>query len=188
MRLGLIACERYNRVVFRSPGSMVIQFASLLAALYLFWVLMSGIFTPFLLAAGFASALAVAWLAHRMELNDREGHPFHLTWSAVSYWPWLVKEILKSSIDVSRVILDPRLPATPTVVRFRPRQKTAVGLVTHANSITLTPGTLSIEVAPGEFLVHGLTRESASAAVDSDMDRRVERFEGSAPEPAGDRR
>ena len=62
-------------------------------------------------------------------------------------------------------------------MRFRPRQTTTVGLVTHANSITLTPGTISLEVAPGEFLVHALTREGARAVTDSEMDRRVERFE-----------
>ena len=163
----------------------MLRLASLLAALYLFWILMSGIFTPFLLAAGLGSVLFVAWLAHRMDLIDREGHPVHLTWSAVTYWPWLVKEILKSAVDVSRIILDPRLPVSPTVVRFKPRQKTVVGLVTHANSITLTPGTLSVKVGQDEFMVHGLTRESASAAVDSDMDRRVARFEGSAQERAG---
>ena len=163
----------------------MIQLAGLFAALYLFWVLMSGFFTPFLLAAGFASALFVAWLAHRMDLIDREGHPFHLTWSAVTYWPWLIGEILKSAMDVTRIILDPRLPVSPTVVRCKPRQKTVVGLVTHANSITLTPGTLSVTVGQEEFMVHGLTRESASAAVDSEMDRRVERFEGSAQERAG---
>jgi len=59
----------------------VIRLASLLAALYLFWILMSGFFTPFLLAAGLGSVLFVAWLAHRMNLIDREGHPLHLTWS-----------------------------------------------------------------------------------------------------------
>jgi multicomponent Na+:H+ antiporter subunit E len=85
---------------------------------------------------------------------------------------------MKSALDVSQVILDPRLPASPTVVEFKPRQKTVVGLVTHANSITLTPGTLSVKVGPDRFVVHGLTRASAGAAVDSDMDRRVERFEG----------
>ena len=88
-----------------------------------------------------------------------------------------MREILKSALDVSRVILDPRLPASPTVVSFKPRQRTVVGLVTHANSITLTPGTLSVEVGPERFVVHGLTRASAHAAVDSEMDRRVERFE-----------
>jgi multicomponent Na+:H+ antiporter subunit E len=64
------------------------------------------------------------------------------------------------------------------VVRFRPRQKTVVGLVTHANSITLTPGTLSVEVGPAQFVVHGLTRAGAEGCIDSEMDRRVERFEG----------
>ena len=163
----------------------MLRTAILSAALYVFWILMSGFFTPFLLAAGLGSALCVAWLAHRMDLIDREGHPFHLTWSALAYWPWLIKEILKSAIDVARIILDPKLPVSPTVVRFMPRQKAVVGLVTHANSITLTPGTLSVTVGQEEFMVHGLTRESASAAVDSEMDRRVERFEGSAQERAG---
>jgi multicomponent Na+:H+ antiporter subunit E len=152
--------------------------ASLFVLFYAFWLLMSGHYTPFLLAAGAAVSAAVVWFAHRMEVADREGHPVHLGPSAVTYWPWLVKEILKSALDVSRVILDPKLPATPTVVRFRPRQKTVVGLVTHANSITLTPGTLSVEVGPEQFVVHGLTRAGAEGCIDSEMDRRVERFEG----------
>lgn len=151
--------------------------AILFVLFFAFWVLMSGFFTPFLLAMGAATAAAVVWFAYRMDVADREGHPVHLIWSALLYWPWLAREILKSALDVSRVILDPRLPASPTLVRFKPRQKTVVGLVTHANSITLTPGTLSVEVGPERFVVHGLTRASASAAVDSDMDRRVERFE-----------
>ncbi len=152
--------------------------AILFVLFYAFWVLMSGFFTPFLLIVGAATAVAVVWFAHRMDVADREGHPVHLSWSAAGYWPWLAKEILKSALDVSKVILDPRLPATPTLVHFKPRQKTVVGLVTHANSITLTPGTLSVEVGEDEFVVHGLTRASARATVDSDMDRRVERFEG----------
>jgi multicomponent Na+:H+ antiporter subunit E len=154
--------------------------AILFVLFYAFWILMSGYFTPFLLAAGAATAAAVVWFTHRMDVADREGHPVHLGWTALTYWPWLAKEILKSALDVSRVVLDPRLPASPTLVRFKPRQKSVVGLVTHANSITLTPGTLSVEVGPEEFVVHGLTHASARAAVDSDMDRRVERFEGGA--------
>lgn len=156
----------------------MLRAAILFVLFYAFWILLSGFFTPFLLGAGAAVSLAVVWFAHRMEVADREGHPAHLGLSALGYWPWLAKEILKSALDVSKVILDPRLPASPTVVRFKPRQKSSVGLVTHANSITLTPGTLSIEVGPDQFEVHGLTRESAGAAVDSEMDRRVERFEG----------
>lgn len=157
----------------------MLHFAILFVLFFAFWILMSGFFTPFLLAAGAASSLAVVWMARRMDVADREGQPVQLGWSALSYWPWLIGEILKSALDVSRLIVDPRLPVSPTVVSFKPRQKTVVGLVTHANSITLTPGTLSVEVGSERFVVHGLTRASAEAAVDSEMDRRVERFEGS---------
>ena len=62
-------------------------------------------------------------------------------------------------------------------MRFKPLQRSAVGLVTHANSITLTPGTITVEATAGEFLVHGLTRASAEGAVDSEMDRRLRRLE-----------
>lgn len=151
---------------------------SLLIALYLFWLLLSGYFTPFLMAAGAGSALAVVWFARRMAVVDAEGHPIQLGPRALVYWPWLFKEIVKSAWDVSRLILDPRLPISPTLVRFKPGQRTQVGLVLHANSITLTPGTITIEAGPDEFLVHGLTRSGAEGVVDSEMDRRVSACEG----------
>ena len=81
----------------------------------------------------------------------------------LTYWFWLFREIAGSAWSVSKIILDPRLPVSPTMVKFAPGQRTVVGLVTHANSITLTPGTISVEVEPGEFVVHGLTRDSALA-------------------------
>ncbi len=152
---------------------------SLFFSLGLFWLLLSGYFTPFLLSAGLGCALAVVWFARRMDVVDPEGHPIHLGPRALLfYWPWLVKEIVKSAWDVSMIILDPKLPISPTLVRFKPTQKTDVGLVIHANSITLTPGTITIEAASGEFLVHGLTRASAGAVVDSEMDRRVDGLRG----------
>ena len=155
----------------------MLKSASLAFFLLAFWLLLSGIYEPFLIGAGVFSSLLVVWIARRMELVDAEGHPAHLGRGALTYWPWLIREIVVSALAVTRIILDPKLPISPTLVRFRPRQTTAVGLVTHANSITLTPGTISMEVAPGEFLVHALTREGAQAAADSEMDRRVERFE-----------
>lgn len=152
--------------------------ASVFLALSAFWLLLSGMFTPFLLAAGAGSALAVLAVAHRMDVVDHEGHPMHLGWQAVfNYWPWLAVEIVKSSLDVSRRILHPRLPISPTLVRFKPSQTTHLGLVIHANSITLTPGTISVEVAPGEFLVHALTTEGAAGLAGSEMDRRVAAME-----------
>lgn len=157
----------------------MLRSASLLAGLFVFWVLMSGYFTAFLLSAGFGSALVVAWFARRMYALDHEGHPAHLSLGAVTYWPWLLKEIWNAGFGVARIILDPKLPISPTLVRFKPSQESTVGLVTHANSITLTPGTITVQAGRDEFLVHALTRAGAEGCVDSEMDRRVRRLEGS---------
>lgn len=147
------------------------------ALLFVFWLLLSGVFTPFLLLAGVGSAAAVALFARRMGVADLEAFPV-LMWKATyRYWPWLIGEIVKSGWSVTRIVLDPKLPISPTMVRFRPGQRTPVGLVTHANSITLTPGTIAVEATPEEFLVHGLTRDGALGCVDSEMDRRVAALE-----------
>jgi multicomponent Na+:H+ antiporter subunit E len=149
-----------------------------LAIFYSVWLLLSGYFTAFLLAAGAGCALGVLLLSRRMRVMDREGYPLHLLAGVLFfYWPWLIKEIVKSAWDVTVLILHPRLPISPTLKRFKPSQITDSGLVIHANSITLTPGTISVEVGPGEFLVHALTAEGASALEGSEMDRRVTRLE-----------
>jgi multicomponent Na+:H+ antiporter subunit E len=147
--------------------------AAFVLTLFVFWLLLSGIYSPFLVSAGLGSALAISLLAWKMKLLDREGFPAHLLGKVLfSYWPWLLKEIMKSAWAVTKCILSPRLPITPTLVEFAPTQKTDLGLVIHANSITLTPGTISVEVEPGRFLVHALTREGAASLAGSEMDRR----------------
>ena len=127
-----------------------------------------------------ARALAVVLFARRMDVVDHEGHPIDLGWRALcSYWPWLLKEIVKSAWDVTPDHLDPRLPISPTLVRFRPSQTTDVGLVIHANSITLTPGTITIEAGTREFLVHGAdARGGARARRQRDGPARHARCEG----------
>jgi multicomponent Na+:H+ antiporter subunit E len=154
-------------------ADVVIRTATLLALLYLFWLLLSGFFTPFLLLAGAGSAVAVVWLVRRMDRIDAKGRPVVLGPRVLLYWAWLLKEIVKAGWDVSRIIVQPALPISPTLVRFKPTQRTEVGLVVHANSITLTPGTITMEATAGEFLVHGITRSAAHGTIDSEMDRRV---------------
>jgi multicomponent Na+:H+ antiporter subunit E len=150
---------------------------SVFVLLFAFWLLLSGYFTPFLIAAGVGSTIGVVLFARRMEVVDHEGHPIYLWRTVFTYWPWLIKEIVKSAWDVSKRILHPDLPISPTLVRFTPSQQTVIGLVMHANSITLTPGTITIDAEPGEFLVHALTREGAEGVIDSEMDRRISRLE-----------
>jgi len=147
------------------------------AVLFAFWLLLSGFFTPFLMTAGVGCAIVVVLFARRMRMLDDETLPMRFWRAVFVYWPWLVKEIVKSGWTVTRIVLDPRLPISPTLIRFTPSQRTAVGLVTHANSITLTPGTITVEADEREFLVHALTRDGAEGCVDSDMDRRVRALE-----------
>lgn len=154
------------------------RYAIAVALLFAFWVLLSGYFTAFLLAAGLGSAVAVFAFARRMAVIEPEGFPVHLGPAALLYWPWLGVEIVKSAWDVSKIILDPKLPISPTWVRVRASQRSVIGRVTYANSITLTPGTITIEAETDEFLVHALTREGAQSLAEGGMDRRVTRFEG----------
>lgn len=154
------------------------RLVSTFLALFAFWLLLSGFFTAFLMVAGAVTALAVVLFSRRMDIVDHEGHPVQLAPRALLiYWPWLVKEIVKSAWQVSTIILQPSLPVSPTLVRVRTTQKTDVGRTTFANSITLTPGTISVEVGRDEILVHALTRGAAEDLAEGEMDRRVTEFE-----------
>ncbi len=154
------------------------RLVSTFLVLFAFWLLLSGFFTAFLMVAGAVTALAVVLFSRRMDIVDHEGHPVHLAPRALLvYWPWLIKEIIKSGWQVSTIILQPGLPVSPTLVRIRTTQRTDVGRTTLANSITLTPGTISVEVDRDEILVHALTRAGARELATGEMDRRVTEFE-----------
>ena len=147
------------------------------------WMLLSGIFSPLLLGFGLASVLAVAWLAARADRRDGEPVPFALRAGRLAhYLLWLAWEIVKANVDVSRRILSPGLPIAPAVRWLPVSQRSELGRVVHADSITLTPGTLSIDLRDGWVEVHALNEESLDAlARNLDMDERVSRLE---PEPS----
>ena len=151
---------------------------SLALVLFALWLLLSGHYVPLLIGLGALSVLLVVTIALRMDVVDREGHPIHLSPKALLYWSWLAWEIVKSNVDVARRILSPTLPISPTVIRLKASQKSELGKVIYANSITLTPGTVSIDIDGDKIEVHALTREAAQALRTGDMDRRVTRFEG----------
>ena len=159
-------------------GLSLIHSISLGAVLFGVWLLLSGHYEPLFIAFGLVSCVIVVVVTSRMEVIDHEGHPIHLTWRALTYWPWLGWEIVKANWDVAKLVLSPSMPITPTVFRTRASQKTDLGLVIYANSITLTPGTVSVEAGGGYILVHALTREGAAAVEEGAMDRRVTRMMG----------
>lgn len=157
---------------------MQLRFISLGAFLFLFWLLLSGHYTAFLIGLGVLSALGCAYIAQRMDIVDIEGHPVHLVTGAVTFIPWLIWEILKSACSVSMLILRPGLPISPTMVTVKASQKTPLGINVYGNSITLTPGTITVGVRGDELTVHAITREGAKDLASGEMDRRVTQFEG----------
>lgn len=150
-----------------------------------FWLLMSGYYNPLLLSLGGVSCLLVAWIAWRMDVVDHEGLPVHLGWQAVLYWPWLIFEIIKSNIDVALTIVRPSMPISPTLITVRTSQKTELGQVIYANSITLTPGTVSLRVYDDKIDVHALTKGGAEDLAKGEMDRRVTLMDAPTPDNGG---
>lgn len=150
--------------------------------LFAYWLLLSGHYTPWLIGAGAVCAAAIVGFGLRMGFADAEGFPIGLIPRAVTYWPWLAWEIVKSAFGVAKLIVDPRLPISPRLIRVDATQKTPVGLTTFANSITLTPGTISVEVSEHHkaIWVHAISADTAAGLEDGTMDRRVTQFEGSA--------
>ena len=138
------------------------------------WLLLSGFFDSLLLLGlGVLSCVIVVLIANRMDVIDHEGVPIHLGWRILTYWLWFTVEIVKANLDVARRILDPKLPIYPVLVRVKASQASELGQVIYANSITLTPGTVSILVEDGEILVHAIAKELAEDLESGEMDRRV---------------
>ncbi|MCP4382625.1 MAG: Na+/H+ antiporter subunit E [Hyphomicrobiales bacterium] len=154
--------------------------ASLAVSLFVFWLLLSGHYTTWFIGVGLATAVLVAVFGRSFGYADEEGHPAELILPGLLYWPWLTVEIVKSTLNVARIIITPSLPISPGLIAVRPTQKSAVGLVTYANSITLTPATITARVDRDEprFVVHALTAASAADVRSGDMDRHVTSFEG----------
>ncbi len=153
---------------------------SLAAFLFATWLLLSGYFTGLLITLGVLSCVGVVLIAARMDVIDHEGHPIHIGWRSASYLPWLVWQIVLSNIDVARRILAPSLPIDPTVKQIPCTQRSDLGRVIYANSITLTPGTVSLRVLDDEILVHALTGGGIADLEEGSMDRKVTAIEGHA--------
>jgi len=146
--------------------------------LFALWLLLSGIYEPLLISLGIVSSLFVAWIAHRMDVADHEGFPIHMGPKAITYWPWLIWEIIKANVDVALVIIKPKLEISPVLFRSPASQKTEVGQVTYANSITLTPGTITVAVHGDTVDVHALTVGAADEVISGRMDKRACQMEG----------
>ncbi len=146
--------------------------------LFVAWLMWSGHTELELVALGLGSCVLVVWLSARMGILDEEGYPWHLAVRLLSYVPWVIYQVVVTNIDAARVILSPSLPIHPHLVKLRVTQKTTLGKVIHANTITITPGTVTLDVRDDTFLIHALTKEAADADSSGALDRKVSRLEG----------
>lgn len=138
--------------------------------LFALWVVLSGKVDVFHLALGAGSALSISLGTFRLlmlspAIGQETIHPFRaVPWMRfLWYVPWLSWQIVLSSLQVAFVVLHPRMPISPRLVRFRVQLPHTLAKLTLATSITLTPGTITIDVQEDEFLVHALTAQSASS-------------------------
>jgi multicomponent Na+:H+ antiporter subunit E len=164
--------------MLRSPA--VLYFLLIFAALFAFWLLLSGFWdNGLLLGLGLASSLLVAWVGVRLERAENGGYNAGMLLRLPRYLTWLLGAIVRSNIDVVRCIWTPdAYPISPVTGRLPASQRTRLGKTIYANSITLTPGTVAIEVSDDDILVHALTRDAFADLAGGEMDRRVTRAEG----------
>lgn len=141
------------------------------------WLLWSGIYKPLLLWLGAFSCLLSLYIAHRVGFFEQSSG-LHLLPRLPRFSLWLLVEIVKSSLEVFRLVLDPKLPISPTVVEIEAEPEGEVGQVLLANSITLTPGTVTLDVFDNRLLVHCITREGAQAIEAGDANRRIAELTG----------
>jgi len=154
-----------------------VRAASTFVLLAATWVLLSGHFTAWHLGAGLASCVLVTVVSARLDLLGQARLPLRPLRLVFSHAPWLSWQVAKANLDVAWRVWHPRLPIQPQVVRLRDELRTDAGRALHANSITLTPGTVTVAIENGEIVVHALTDRSAAALREGDMQRRLQRIE-----------
>ena len=157
----------------------------LVIALALYWWVLS-FHTEFLIIAfGVISILLVLGLVKRMNIMDGETVPYGHSLSITSYFGWLFKEIVKANVAVVKAVMSPELEVSPKMVKVPATPSTEIGKTQFANSITLTPGTVSVEINEDEILVHALLSEMSDPDGFAEMGERSARSVGEKPSKEG---
>lgn len=150
---------------------------SISIVLAVIWLLNSGLYTPLMLLFGVVSIVTVVWISHRMDVVDHESTPVHLTLRVSSYYWWLTKKLIQSNIEVVACIWRGNHTISPCMEVLPVSQKTDMGRVIYANSITLTPGTVVVDLQRDHVLVHSLTKSGIEELKQGEMDSRVAQLE-----------
>lgn len=145
-----------------------------------FYAALSGQFhNTYLMICGVVACAAITALVRHLGLLDEEGMPYEHAVGAILYIPWLLKEVFLANLKVARMVWSPKLEIAPRMVHIKHQLKTSFGIATYINSITLTPGTVTVDVDADEIIVHALTVAAAEDLQSGVMHERIQRLEGS---------
>jgi multicomponent Na+:H+ antiporter subunit E len=160
-------------------------------ALYGFWVILSGRFESKYLFIGMICALVVTFLTQDlMQPKERQAKSGQVSppsflisaWRFFCYSLWLLRSIVESNLQVAYLVLHPKMPVRPGLLRFTTKLYSRTGHIILANSITLTPGTITVDFDDGTYTIHALVPEAAAALVDAKMQNKLERIFGEREE------
>lgn len=142
--------------------------------LCIFWILLSGHFEPLMLGLGLFSVALTVFLAKRMNIIDDESYPFHLISQLPAFFLFLLKEIVIANIEVvKRIIKSKGKTISPQLIELPILQKSDLARVIYANSITLTPGTVTVALSKNNLIVHALTKEASEDLAEGHMARQI---------------
>jgi len=169
--------ENKIQAILKGAQETKLEFLNVIATfliLFGFWVLLSGKYDFFHLTLGVICSLLVAFLNHDLLFaNARVGDAKVIFQRFIAYIPWLLYQIVSSNIHVALVALSKNKPIDPRIIRFKTKLESDISWVTMANSITLTPGTITMDIKDGEFFVHALDKKVADDLNAGEMEDRV---------------
>ena len=142
--------------------------------LFALWLLLSGVYKPLIVWLGLASSIVAVLVVRSMDAED--GHRISIPLKQlkfITYLIWLLKEIAVSNIAVTKIILSPDMNLLQHFFRVPNTQRSELGAAIYANSITLTPGTVSVEIERDAFWVHAASFTDDDHGALADMDARV---------------
>ena len=163
----------WNRV-----ANVALQFT----ILFLFWLILSGHYNITYISLGVLSAGLVTFLTNDLfySLFNHSGKKvtsarlaFLQSWRFLIYIPWLLSRIIKANLQVAYLILHPRMPINPALLQYRTRLRRSISQVILANSITLTPGTVTVSLEDGRYIIHTLVPSSAREILEARMQNKV---------------
>ncbi|MFQ5849335.1 MAG: Na+/H+ antiporter subunit E [Candidatus Binatia bacterium] len=159
--------ESYSRF---NPAAFFAAFGILLAL----WLVLSGHFDLFHVSLGVICTALVAFLNHDLLFPDLKwGRSIAVFFRFLGYIPWLFYQIILANLHVAKMVLHPRMPIDPRIIQFDTKLERNLSMTTLGNSITLTPGTITVDIRDGRYFIHALTEKAADDLLSGEMENRV---------------